>query len=138
MANSYALFESGEPSVLSSVCLECSRSRKRRTRLGADFRFATRPVLGLSFPLRASSNGLRFGQVYPEFDADRSGGHNRGPARPTRPGLSADPAGPDIVGLSAAGVAYGYRPKRSAQDAIRKVHRLICEGYTDVGGVRRW
>jgi RNA-directed DNA polymerase len=28
--------------------------------------------------------------------------------------------------------AYGYRPKRSAQDAIRKVHQLICEGYTDV------
>jgi len=28
--------------------------------------------------------------------------------------------------------AYGYRPKRSAQDAIRKVHELICEGYTDV------
>src|SRR5205823_8754846 len=28
--------------------------------------------------------------------------------------------------------AYGYRPKRSAQDAIRKVHKLICEGYSDV------
>src|SRR3989475_6114101 len=28
--------------------------------------------------------------------------------------------------------AYGYRPKRSAQDAIRKVHELVCEGYTDV------
>jgi len=28
--------------------------------------------------------------------------------------------------------AYGYRPKRSAQDAIQKVHKLICEGYTDV------
>jgi RNA-directed DNA polymerase len=28
--------------------------------------------------------------------------------------------------------AYGYRPKRSAQDAIKKVHKLICEGYTDV------
>jgi RNA-directed DNA polymerase len=28
--------------------------------------------------------------------------------------------------------AYGYRPKRSAQDAIRKVHKLICEGYDDV------
>ena len=28
--------------------------------------------------------------------------------------------------------AYGYRPKRSAQDAIRKVHRLLCQGYTDV------
>jgi RNA-directed DNA polymerase len=28
--------------------------------------------------------------------------------------------------------AYGYRPKRSARDAIRKVHKLICEGYTDV------
>src|SRR5664279_1303640 len=28
--------------------------------------------------------------------------------------------------------AYGYRPKRSAQDAIRKVHKLICKGYTDV------
>jgi RNA-directed DNA polymerase len=27
---------------------------------------------------------------------------------------------------------YGYRPKRSAQDAIRKVHRLLCQGYTDV------
>lgn len=28
--------------------------------------------------------------------------------------------------------AYGYRPKRSAQDALRKVHKLICEGYTEV------
>ena len=28
--------------------------------------------------------------------------------------------------------AYGYRPKRSAHDAIRKVHKLLCEGYTDV------
>jgi RNA-directed DNA polymerase len=28
--------------------------------------------------------------------------------------------------------AYGYRPKRSAQDAIRKVHKLMCEGYSDV------
>jgi len=28
--------------------------------------------------------------------------------------------------------AYGYRPKRSAQDAIRKVHGLLCAGYTDV------
>ncbi len=28
--------------------------------------------------------------------------------------------------------AYGYRPKRSAQDAIRKVHNLLCERYTDV------
>jgi len=28
--------------------------------------------------------------------------------------------------------AYGYRPKRSAADAIREVHRLICRGYSDV------
>jgi RNA-directed DNA polymerase len=28
--------------------------------------------------------------------------------------------------------AYGYRPRRSAQDAIRKVHKLVCEGYADV------
>lgn len=28
--------------------------------------------------------------------------------------------------------AYGYRPKRSAQDAIQKVHQLLCEGYTEV------
>src|SRR6058998_1728516 len=28
--------------------------------------------------------------------------------------------------------AYGYRPKRSAQDAIQKVHKLLCEGYTHV------
>ena len=28
--------------------------------------------------------------------------------------------------------AYGYRPKRSAHDAMQKVHKLICEGYTDV------
>src|SRR5450759_975761 len=25
--------------------------------------------------------------------------------------------------------AYGYRPKRSAQGAIQKVHKLLCEGY---------
>ena len=28
--------------------------------------------------------------------------------------------------------AYGYRPSRSATDAIKEVHRLICRGYTDV------
>jgi RNA-directed DNA polymerase len=28
--------------------------------------------------------------------------------------------------------AYGYRPKRSAQDAIRKVHKLLCAGRTEV------
>jgi RNA-directed DNA polymerase len=28
--------------------------------------------------------------------------------------------------------AYGYRPGRSATDAIKEVHRLICRGYTDV------
>jgi RNA-directed DNA polymerase len=28
--------------------------------------------------------------------------------------------------------AYGYRPQRSAQDAIRKVHKLVCAGYTDI------
>ena len=28
--------------------------------------------------------------------------------------------------------AYGYRPKRSAQDAIRKVDKLLYQGYTDV------
>ena len=28
--------------------------------------------------------------------------------------------------------AYGYRPKRSAQDAIREVHKLLCAGYTEV------
>jgi RNA-directed DNA polymerase len=28
--------------------------------------------------------------------------------------------------------AYGYRPGRSAQDAIRKVHELLVAGYTDV------
>jgi RNA-directed DNA polymerase len=28
--------------------------------------------------------------------------------------------------------AYGYRPKRSAHDAIKKVDKLLYEGYTDV------
>jgi RNA-directed DNA polymerase len=28
--------------------------------------------------------------------------------------------------------AYGYRPGRSATDAIKEVHRPICRGYTDV------
>src|SRR6266404_9818243 len=28
--------------------------------------------------------------------------------------------------------AYGYRPKRSALDAIAAAHRLLCRGYTDV------
>jgi RNA-directed DNA polymerase len=28
--------------------------------------------------------------------------------------------------------AYGYRPKRSAADAIQRVHRLLCTGYTKV------
>jgi RNA-directed DNA polymerase len=28
--------------------------------------------------------------------------------------------------------AYGYRPNRSALDAIQRVHELLCKGYTDV------
>ena len=28
--------------------------------------------------------------------------------------------------------AYGYRPRRSAQDAVREVHRLLCQGCTQV------
>ena len=28
--------------------------------------------------------------------------------------------------------AYGYRPKRSAHDAIQRVHKLLCAGYSDV------
>lgn len=28
--------------------------------------------------------------------------------------------------------AYGYRPERSAQEAIRQVHKLVCAGYTDI------
>lgn len=30
------------------------------------------------------------------------------------------------------GCAYGYRPRRSAQEAVREVHRALCEGYTEV------
>jgi RNA-directed DNA polymerase len=28
--------------------------------------------------------------------------------------------------------AFGYRPRRSGTDAIRKVHKRLCDGYTDV------
>ena len=28
--------------------------------------------------------------------------------------------------------AYGYRPRRNAEDALREVHRLLCQGYTEV------
>jgi len=28
--------------------------------------------------------------------------------------------------------AYGYRPRRSAVDAVKEVHRLVCRGHTDV------
>src|ERR1700751_2616953 len=28
--------------------------------------------------------------------------------------------------------AYGYRPRRSAVDAVKEAHRLICRGHTDV------
>ena len=28
--------------------------------------------------------------------------------------------------------AYGYRPRRSAVDAVKQAHRLTCRGYTDV------
>ena len=28
--------------------------------------------------------------------------------------------------------AYGYRPGRSGIDAVREVHRLLCQGFTDV------
>ena len=30
------------------------------------------------------------------------------------------------------GNTYGYRPARGAVDAVRKVHRYICQGYTDM------
>jgi RNA-directed DNA polymerase len=30
------------------------------------------------------------------------------------------------------GSAYGYRPRRSAIDAVKETHRLLCRGYTDV------
>src|SRR5271168_4991766 len=28
--------------------------------------------------------------------------------------------------------AYGYRPGRSGNDAVKAVHRLLCQGFTDV------
>src|SRR5216117_1028300 len=28
--------------------------------------------------------------------------------------------------------AYAYRPRRSAKDAVREVHRRLCEGYREV------
>jgi RNA-directed DNA polymerase len=28
--------------------------------------------------------------------------------------------------------AYGYRPQRSAQDALKEVHTRLCQGYTEV------
>lgn len=28
--------------------------------------------------------------------------------------------------------AYGYRPERTARDAIRRVHESLCEGYSDI------
>ena len=28
--------------------------------------------------------------------------------------------------------AYGYRPRRSAIDAVKETHRLMCRGYTDI------
>ena len=28
--------------------------------------------------------------------------------------------------------AHGYRPRRSAVDAVKETHRLLCRGYTDV------
>ena len=28
--------------------------------------------------------------------------------------------------------AYGYRPRRSAVDAVKETHRLVCRGYTNV------
>jgi RNA-directed DNA polymerase len=28
--------------------------------------------------------------------------------------------------------AYGYRPRRSAIDAVKETHRLLCRGHTDI------
>jgi RNA-directed DNA polymerase len=42
------------------------------------------------------------------------------------------PAIRDRVAQTAAKLIYGYRPKRSAQDAIRKVDELLHRGYTDI------
>src|SRR3954466_7276999 len=37
-----------------------------------------------------------------------------------------------IFGADFEDSAYGYRPRRSAIDAVKETHRLICRGYTDV------
>jgi retron-type reverse transcriptase len=34
--------------------------------------------------------------------------------------------------------AYGYRPKKSAQDAIREVDQLLYAGYTEVVDADLW
>jgi RNA-directed DNA polymerase len=36
-----------------------------------------------------------------------------------------------IFEADSADCAYGYRPKRGAQDAVEEVHRPLCQGYTD-------
>src|ERR1035437_5343407 len=66
----------------------------------------------------------------------KPGGGERAPGIPTIWGRGVQTAGKivlePIFEADLEPSAYGYRPKRSAQDAIRKVHKLICEGYTDV------
>jgi hypothetical protein len=37
-----------------------------------------------------------------------------------------------IVEADLEPTTYGYRPKRRAQDAVQKVHELLCDGYTEV------
>src|SRR5258707_2693410 len=37
-----------------------------------------------------------------------------------------------IFGAGLEPTAYGYRPGRSGIDAVKVVHRLLCQGFTDV------
>ena len=55
-------------------------------------------------------------------------GHRRQLQRPLYAKLVVEP----IFEADLEPSAFGYRPRRSATDAIKKVHKLPCEGHTDV------
>src|ERR1700677_1044074 len=66
----------------------------------------------------------------------KSGGGERRLGVPTIPGRVAQTAAKlvlePIFEADLEDCAYGYRPKRSALDAVKVTHRLIGRGYTDV------
>jgi len=127
------------PRGYSSTCLragprQCGCARCRRGDLRADRSVGRRRVVG------GAARGTRFEDVPARSGAAGDDPEARGGERAlgipsircrviqTAAKLVLEP----IFEADFEDGAYGYRPRRSAVDAVKETHRLICRGYTDV------